>query len=222
MQYQKKTKKLHYSLLSFFANTKYVAIFFSFSFYHGMYFVLFPCHMQTDCIPLSGVPVPRALSSCKSGFYPRNHPLVENKLKLKLSSFAWSLERMQKKHSRCFKRPSRTTAFHGHSPGGATVRSRSARRWSLANHVPDAQKQPQLMKTWIVCVQNFASRLPKKRHLCKLTERFKNTQSAAVQLQSCKGLFFVYKNTQSIFIQAPKGLFFVYCRVHRVFVYCSA
>ena len=33
------------------------------------------------------------------------------------SSFAWSLERMQPKHSRCFKRPSRTTAFQGAREG---------------------------------------------------------------------------------------------------------
>jgi len=57
---------------------------------------------------------------------------------------------LQPKHSGCFERPSRTTAFQGHSPEGGTRRSRRARR-SPTNPDLDAQQRPESMKTWIVC-----------------------------------------------------------------------
>jgi len=41
---------------------------------------------------------------------------------------------MQPKHSRCFKRRLRKTAFQGHSPGGGTRRLRRAGRRSPVSH----------------------------------------------------------------------------------------
>lgn len=74
-------------------------------------------------------------------------------------SFARSFERMHLKHSRCFKRPSRTISFQGHSAGSVTRCLRRARRSHWRNPVLDGQQRPEQMKTCIVCVWSFVFRL---------------------------------------------------------------
>lgn len=73
--------------------------------------------------------------------------------------FAWTalrnqvLERMQPKHFRRFKRPSRTTAFQSHSPGDDTRRSRMAGRRSSTNPVWTLNNGQNRRES---CVRNFA------------------------------------------------------------------